>query len=116
MCAGVVRGYDVPRSNPNGVAHHSHPLRVWRYMYSLAAFDEDFCQPFRFADHEAVTGVDFDERLHSADRVDALVLRLIERARSRGVRIHVRGTSSGISHRVRFRSRWVGTPDSTDRS
>ena len=38
--------------------------------------DEDLYQPFRFADHQHVAGVDFDEGLHSAKRSDALVLNL----------------------------------------
>ena len=41
-----------------------------------AAFNENLCQSFRFADHEAVTGIDFDERLHSAECFNVLALQL----------------------------------------
>ena len=40
------------------------------------AFNEDAGQPFRFADHNHVTGVDLDERLHTTERLNILVLHL----------------------------------------
>jgi hypothetical protein len=41
-----------------------------------APLDEDLGQPFRLANHQAVTGVDFDQRLHSAERLNVLALQL----------------------------------------
>jgi hypothetical protein len=45
------------------------------------ALNKDAGEPFRFADHKAVTGIDFDERLHSTDGFNACAL-FVDRVRA----------------------------------
>jgi hypothetical protein len=39
-----------------------------RHTCSLQRSTKDLGRPFALADHQAVTGIDFDERLNTADR------------------------------------------------
>ena len=55
-------------------SHPSGPDGLVLHVQSTT-LDEDLGQPFRFADHQHVAGVDLDERLHSAKRGDVLMLK-----------------------------------------
>src|ERR1700742_4578894 len=61
----ALRGWPSTAS-PMGLALH----------VQTATLDEDLCQPFRLAHHQAVTGIDLDERLRTADRFNIFALHL----------------------------------------
>ena len=59
------------------MGQHTHDRSSGPGLFvQMATPDQDLCQPFRFAHHQHVAGVDLYERLHSAKRGNALVLNL----------------------------------------
>ena len=56
--------------------HSRQVLSAWALFVQTAAPDEDLCQPFRFADHQHVAGVDLDEGLYTTKGFNVLTLHL----------------------------------------
>ena len=97
---GGITADSIPTANGTSACtrrRRSSTLRV-----PPAALEEKLGQQFRLADHQVVAGVHRQHGLHATQRGDRPALRAHRSARSRSVRIQVRGTSSGRPERSAF--------------